>query len=896
MYRFGWQASLMQRRYLMADNAPSGTVTFLFTDIEGSTKLAQEHSAEWESLRARHDALLRSAMETHNGTVFQLVGDAFCAAFHTIREAIDAALDGQRKLQTQPWDDTPIKVRMGIHTGEAWASDGDYRGYLTLTHVQRVMSIAHGGQILLSNSSAGLAHGQLPDSVSLKDMGEHRLKHLPDAEHVWQVLAPDLHQDFPPLERIAEHRNNLPVQLSSFVGRETEISEVRSLLETQRLVTLTGSGGTGKTRLSLEVAAELLDRFKDGVWFIELAPLFDPALVSNTVAAVLGVQEEQGRPLLDTLLDWMRTRDLLLILDNCEHLIEACARFTDALLHGGPGTRILASSREALGIAGETAYSVPSLESPEPAQASQIPFEQLTRYAAMRLFTERAREALTTFSLTKANAPEIAQICHRLDGIPLAIELAAARVKALRVEQIAERLNDRFRLLTSGGRTALPRHQTLRALIDWSHDLLTAPEQILLRRLSAFVGGWTLEAAEQVCAGNGLESDEILDLLTHLVDKSLVGMDEAAQEPRYRMLETIREYALEKLSESAEGEQVRHRHLDFVLDLAEEAEPRIFTKEGPTWLDRLDAELDNLRAALEWAESLKDAAAGLRLAGTVYWFWWARGYWHEGQRWQTAALARPGAEVRTKWRAKALTGMGYFRIMAGQNAEARALLEESASISSEIGDRRGRAVTLAWLGWAIGFAGDYRTSRTVLEEGLALSREFDHKIGIGLSLAVLGTNSRAEGNYEEAQRRLTEAAAVLRETGDKNFVSFAVRRLGYVALHRADFGKAVDLCFESLTVNAELGDQRGVAASLVAIACIASAHGNARRAARLYGASAAVMESLGPLFPEDELEHKPYLLAAISRMGQEEYSSAFAEGRAMKMEQAIAYALEQPRA
>ena len=484
---------------------PTGTVTFLFTDIEGSTKLAQQHPAEWESARQRHHAILREATEAHQGYVFQVIGDAFCVAFPTASDALQAALDAQRALQAEAWGETPIRVRMGLHTGAADARDGDYHGYLTLAHVQRVMSTAYGGQTLVSNATASLLSGQLPDGAALRDMGEHRLKGLLNPEHLWQWSPPDLPQDFPPLQSLNAIPNNLPIQVTSFVGRERELAELQRLLTTTRLLTLTGSGGTGKTRLSLQVAAEVLDNFKDGVWFVELAPLADPALVPQTVATVLGVREEPGRPLLATLIDWLRPKQLLLILDNCEHLIDACARLADAVLHAGRETQILASSREALGIAGETAYRVPSLECPNAAQASQETVEQLTQYAAVQLFIERATQSLTTFTVTNANAPAVAQICYRLDGIPLAIELAAARVRGLSVEQIAARLDDSFQLLTGGSRTALPRQQTLRALIDWSYNLLSEPEQRLLQRLSVFAGGWTLEAAEAVGAGEGIE-------------------------------------------------------------------------------------------------------------------------------------------------------------------------------------------------------------------------------------------------------------------------------------------------------------------------------------------------------------------------------------------------------
>jgi class 3 adenylate cyclase len=396
----------------MAD-LPSGTVTFLFTDIEGSTKLAQAHPAKWESARQRHNAILRAAVESHRGFVFQVIGDALCVATPTASDGLQAALTAQRALQAEVWGETPIRVGMGLHTGAVEARDGEYHGYLTLAHAQRVMSTAYGRQTLLSNATAALLAGHLPESVSLRDMGEHRLKGLRNPEHLWQMVAPDLPQDFPPLRTLNTLPNNLPIQATSFVGRERELAELQRLLNTTRLLTLTGSGGTGKTRLSLQVAAEVLDNFKDGVWFVELAPLADAALVPQTVANVLGIREEPGRPLMATLMDWLRPKQLLIIVDNCEHLIEACATLADAVLHAGQELQLLASSREALGIAGESAYRVPSLECPNAAQATHETVEQLTQYAAVQLFIERATQSRTAFAVTNANAPAVAQHLRR---------------------------------------------------------------------------------------------------------------------------------------------------------------------------------------------------------------------------------------------------------------------------------------------------------------------------------------------------------------------------------------------------------------------------------------------------------------------------------------------------
>jgi predicted ATPase/class 3 adenylate cyclase len=589
-------------------NLPTGTITFLFTDIEGSTSLWQQHRDAMPAALARHHAILQNAIESHHGYVFQIIGDAFCAAFFTPSDALAATIEAQRALLAETWGTTgSLRVRMGLHTGVAEmhlddVKAGQYASGLTLSRAQRIMSAGYGGQILVSSTTYELLRGLLPDGVTLRDLSEHRLKGLLNPEHLWQVVAPDLPHEFPPLQSLNAIPNDLPIQLTSFIGREKEIGEAKRLLTTTRLLTLTGSGGTGKTRLSLQVAADVLDAYKDGAWFIELAPLSDPALVPSTVASVLGVREEPGRPVIETLLDYVRAKRLLLILDNCEHLIEACARLAEAVLHASREVRILASSREALGIGGEVTLRVPSLSLPPVDAATHAAF---TQSEAAQLFLDRAANALPGLVLTDANAPAVAQICRRLDGVALAIELAASRVKLLKVEQIAARLDDAFRLLTGGSRTALPRQQTLRATIDWSYNLLSDTEHTLLRRLAAFAGGWTLEAAEAVCAQVGQDAIlpyDVLDLLAQLVNKSLVMAERGqSEESRYFLLETIRQYAREKLLEADEAVATRGRHLDYFMQLVEEAEPELTEANQVIWLKRLDADFDNLRSALEWS-------------------------------------------------------------------------------------------------------------------------------------------------------------------------------------------------------------------------------------------------------------------------------------------------------
>jgi predicted ATPase/class 3 adenylate cyclase len=914
---------------------PTGTVTFLYTDIEGSTLLAQQFPAELPDLLARHHAILHQAIQVHYGHVFQITGDAFCAAFHTAADALKAALDAQRGLQQEAWHPAPIKARMGLHTGSAQAGAieeraGGYVGYLTLTRVQRVMSTAHGGQVLLSNPTAELVRGELPTDVSLRDTGEHRLKGLLNPEHLWQLVAPDLRQDFPPLQSLNAIPNNLPVQLTSFIGREKDIAEVKRLLSAARLVTLTGSGGAGKTRLSLQVAAEVIDTFDNGVWFVELAPLTDPALIPQTVASMLGLREEQGRPLMTVLTDYLRAKTALIIFDNCEHLIEGCAQFADTVLRAAPQVKILASSREAFNIGGVATYRVPSLAAPDPQHMPSL--EALTQYDAVRLFIERAKAVMPSFEVNDANAPAVAQLCFHLDGIPLALELAAARVRGLKVEQIAQRLDDRFRLLTGGGRTALPRQQTLRATIDWSHGLLTEQERILFRRLSVFAGGWTIEAAESVCAGDGVESSDIFDLLLHLMDKSLILMDEHSDETRHHMLETIREYAREKLLDSGEVESLRNRHWEYFIDLARQADPKLRGPEQKAWVERLTNHIDNIRAALEWSLESGQVVKGLELAGELDRFWWFYNS-PEDRRWLEVVLQHPASQGRTPIRAKALCVAAQTSGGEGRYATARAYAEESVEIWHEHGDKRGLASALGWLGLQQGILGDFHAARSLATESIALFRETDDRWGLALSLRFLGNWPSEDGDYAVAYTSLMESLALFREIGDQQAIgtplaglgdiatrqgdysaarrwfeeALAMRRdagetwgiafvhqsLGWVARLESDYRSAITHLRESLTIGRELGNIRLISDALYEIAIVATWQDRMERAARLFGATAELMKITGRnIGAYDQDEYKNSIDAMRAELDEATFDAAWKAGQEMTPEEAVAYALE----
>ena len=921
---------------------PSGTVTFLYTDIEGSTRLAQEHPEEWETLRARHHAILHETIESNNGYVFQVVGDGFCAAFHTANDGLHTAIEAQRKLLKENWGGVPLKVRMGLHTGEAEAHGNEYHGYLTISLVQRIMSAGHGGQILLSHATENLLRGHLPKDVSLLDLGEHKFKDILQPVHVFQVIVPDLQREFPALRALDVFPNNLPIQLTSFIGRERELDEVKQLLLNTHLLALTGPGGTGKTRLALQLATEVLKEFPDGVWLVELAPLIDPTLVTQTMAATLGVREQPGRTILDALTDYVRAKNLLLILDNCEHLIEACAKLADSLLRAAPRLKILATSREALGIAGETSYRVPSLPLPDSQQLRSL--DRLSQNDCVHLFVDRAMAAYPSFRLKGKNAPAIVNICSRLDGIPLAIELAAARTKVFPPEEIAARLDDRFRLLTGGSRTALERHQTLFALIEWSHNLLSEPERVLLRRLSVFAGGWSFDAAQEVCSDD--QDEEVLDLLTHLVDKSLVAVEAEAEEWRYRLPETIRQYARDKLLESGESEQVRNRQLAFFLQFAETAEPKLRSAEQLGWLNRIETEYDNLRTALAWSLESGNSDRALQLAGTLYYFWLLRGYFSEGQKWlgdtlalsereQGEGLSAGETHANMAWRAKALYGAAWLQMGTMNIKAARTLCEESLRLWREIDNKWWMAVTLEEATLLMTVDGNIEAALARLEEGISLGRGVEDPWPLALCLIRMGDVLKPMGKAAAARPFLEEGVALARTIGDKAVLSEGLRELGslyyadgeltaaarvteeamaearaiwsvfqvFLALIQLvaisclqdDLAKAKGYCRELWALAQDMGALFAAGFGLMAFGLVACYGGEPQRGVRLIAALEALFLQYGIKPSEGEALTKVIrqgLEKARAQLGPAAFDTAQQEGRALTSEQAIALATE----
>jgi predicted ATPase/class 3 adenylate cyclase len=830
------------------NNAPSGIVTFLFTDIEGSLKLALEHPDDMPDLLARHHQILNQSVQTHHGYVFQIIGDAFCVAFSSAIEALNAAVDAQRFLQNEAWTPAPIKVRMGIHTGTAQLRDnGQYSGYATLASSQLIMSAGYGGQILLSGATRDLVRDMLPKDVELLDLGERRLKELLRPEHLYQLNLLGLPSTFPLLKTLDSFPNNLPPQLTTFIGRENEIAEVKHELTAHRLVTLTGPGGTGKTRLSLQVATDLLDRFDHGVWLVELAPLADPDLIPQTILSTVGINEQQGKTPLEILKEYLREKKALIVLDNCEHLIEASAKVINTLLNAAPNLRILVTSREALGVKGELSYPVPSLSLPDPKHLPVL--EQLSQSEAVRLFIDRAFLVAPHFAVTKENASSIAQICCCLDGIPLAIELAAARLKILTVHQISSRLDDRFRLLTGGARTAVPRQQTLRALIDWSYDLLSENERLLLRRLSVFAGGCTLEAAEEVCSDqspvNSEQADrrllvtDILDLLTQLVNKSLVVVvaeGSRSGEARYRMLETIRQYAREKLLEVGRDEIVLKRHLAYFVKLAEQAEPELYRSNQVFWLNKLDDEIDNLRTALEWALAT-DTESGLRIAAFPRQFWKARSYTQEAGKWLAQLL-----EHYDKADSLRIQALITYSLCVEDNTQSRIVAEQSLQIARVLSDKLSEAHSLLNIGLAISRQGYLGEGLPYVEQSLSLFQALGDKLGQAEATFLL---SRNHNDLEHSKALVVESLRLYRQLGHLWGIATSLKELAFRAIRRGDFSLPLQWLEEARGLYRQLGDQGGEASVLEYHGTLAFWTGDYQQAFSYYEQSIVLNEEIG---------------------------------------------------
>ncbi len=809
----------------------------LVADIVGYSRLVgADEDRTLARLRALRSDLIDPTIAAHHGRVVKRTGDGSLVEFRSMVDAVRCAIEVQRGMVERNTGFPPerhIEFRIGIHLGDVVEeSDGDLMGD-GVNIAARLEGIAKPGSICLSEDAYRQVKTRLDLAVS--DLGEQQLKNIvqPIRAYALQVGVPAQSKQATSSAQTAAPSpatNNLPQHLSPLIGRESEFAEVKQLMGTTNLLTLVGAGGIGKTRFSLEVASALLDRFSAGVWFVELAPVADPALVPRTVAEVLGVNEEPGRPLLDTLLQFLRGRQILVILDNCEHLIEACARFAEAALRFCRELRILASSREALGISGELEWRLPGL--PTPDVEARESADQLMQYSAVRLFVARAAFVSPSFRLTDDNSAAVARICRQLDGIPLALELAAARVKAMRVEQIDERLDNRFQLLASGNRTALPHQQTLRSAIDWSHDLLDESERMLLRRLSVFAGGWTLEAAEAVCGGNGIQSDDVLDLMMRLVDKSLVVPDETAAAPRYRMLETIRQYGREKLVEANEVEQIGDRHLTFFTREAEWLGPRFLGPDQVRWYAKADVELDNLRAALEHSLSPKRVGDGMRMGRALHRYWVARIYWREANGWLKRLLAVSGTD-NTPLRARTLFVIGHITNYYDPT-QARSFAEDSLRLARSLDYKEGIIDALWLMGW-LNYPKLDGTAVPYFEESIELARAIDHVFGAVHAYAWYGVYKIGVGDYEGAKLTLREGMAQAERVadyfakvwgpregtlqterigGDATLLGRCAGNLGLVAMLQGDFVAAKSYLDQSLALVRGADNRNSIAETL----------------------------------------------------------------------------------
>ena len=897
---------------------PTGTVAFLFTDIEGSTQRWETHLAAMAKAIERHDSLIQACIDAHEGYAFKRMGDAFCVAFRTAPDAIAAACDAQRALIKEDFTAVDgLKVRMAIHVGHADEHNGDYFGP-TVNRVARLLAIGYGGQVLVSGAASDLSQGEMPVQTSLRDLGSHRLKDLAQPEQVYQIVAPDLPQKFFPLRSLDALPNNLPLQLTTFVGREDEIESVKALVDSHRLTTLVGTGGVGKTRLAVQVGADLLDHYEDGVWFVELAPVSDGTLIVSELAPLFGVQAAGGKPLLEALLAALRPKHALLIVDNCEHLVDPAADIIEKILRGCPNIRVLATSREALKIPGETVHRVASLNED----------------AAVSLFAERASAATDSFQLSPENRTTVSKICKRLDGIALAIELAAARVRAVDVDELFARLDERFRILTGGSRTALPRQQTMRALIDWSYDLLAPAEQALLRRVSVFSGGWTLDAASAICTDDEVQAWDVLDQLTSLVDKSLVVAEindalTGGSKLRYRLLESTRQYAAEKLAASGERDRLRRRHAEYFADFVSRAEAAWSTTPSRKWLPPLDVEIDNVRAALDWALAEKqDAEIGAVITGKLWAFWREVGMFPEGRRYIETSLAMADsltpATVALLWYAHALAVLPIWEPMRDSAARSIHCYEE---LGDEFGAMRGRiafgetltrllmtdesanelnaaweyfknAGNARWANYALSalsrnalWRGDMQLARDRAAQVLDEARAQGDDRLTGVMLNNLAEREFAIGDVDRAIEVVHES--IEHDRAGRNVVSLCngFANLAAYLIAKRDMDEARDAARESLRLATDVQNPNLFACGIQHLAVVAADRGNSERAALLLGFTNGYFDKSYRETTEQR-EYDAVIRLLHEALGEMRVTELLQRGAAMRDEQAVAEALK----
>jgi predicted ATPase/class 3 adenylate cyclase len=791
---------------------PSGTVTFLFTDIEGSTSLWESAPEGMRAALERHDAVLRSSIRDHEGQVFSTGGDGLAAVFARSLDAVFAAAQAQAALTAEAWpDDAPVRVRMAVHTGEAIERDGDYLGP-ALNRAARLMAMGHGGQVLVSHAAEQLVEGSLPIGLDLWDLGEHRLRDLSRPERIFQLRAPGCDTRFPPLRSLDATRTNLPVQLTSFVGREQDVKAVGALLGEHRVVTLTGVGGVGKTRLALQVAAEELDAFPDGVWLIELAPLGEPSRVVEALAAALSVEPTPGKTIEQAILDRVKTSSVLLVLDNCEHLLEEARRVVGNLVRSAPHLVVVATSREPLGALGEQV----------------VPLRSLDSESSMRLFTERAVAVDASFTLGDTDRERVRHLCRRLDGIPLAIELAAARVRMFSPAELAERLDQRFRLLT-GGRGAVERHHTLRAAIDWSYDTLAAGERVVFDRLSAFWSGCTLAAAQAVCYGDSIDEIDVVEALSSLIDKSLLAADRGEHATRYRQLETVRQYAEERLVASGDADLVRERHARYFATFARDAGRGLWSSDEVGWARRVEADLDNVRASVSWAVAAGETDLAMRIAAALV------TQAVERPAWATAsiaeqALSASGADTHPL-RAIVMGEAAWAAARVGDIDKARALLDAAIEAQRQ-GARFSASVwTYEVMLWDRDTYSNERAAQHA-EEALARAEQAGDVVGaIALrashAITLIAWGHRLDEARGSAERALADARAL----GQPALIAMGLLAFGQALVVGGNTERGLAMLRESRELSIKINSTWQSASSLAALAALEALHGDAVRAA-----------------------------------------------------------------
>jgi predicted ATPase/class 3 adenylate cyclase len=871
---------------------PTGTVTFLFTDIEGSTRLLQQLAEAYGAVQDDHMRLMREAIAEGGGTEIRTEGDAFFVVFPTAVGAVRTAASAQRVFASHPWSHgEPLRVRMGIHTGEGRRGGDDYLG-IDVNRAARIAAAGHGGQVLISDASRALVAGALPQGVSLRDLGEHRLKDFDVPARIHQLVIDRLPSDFPPLKSL-ETPTNLPLDLTSFVGRERELEEIERLLDSNRLLTLTGPGGSGKTRLALRTASEVLDRFPDGVFFVDLAPITEPDLVASVIASALRTGEQGPRSVIETLQIELRHRTALLVLDNFEQVIGAASTIA-TLLSAAPGIRFLVTSRGPLRIRGEQEFPVPPLDLPDPAELPSS--EDLARFEALALFVERATAIDPHFALTEENASAVVEICRRLDGLPLAIELAASRLRLLSPAAMLERLDQTLPLLVGGSRDVPDRQRTLRGAIGWSYDLLSPEFAALFRRLCVFAGGFTIAAVEAVFDPDGELGSDTMNGLEALVDAALLRPRPSAMggDHRFDTLQTVRQFGLERLVEHDEAVVVRERHAEYFLALAEAADPGF---RGPDLYERMGGtqlEHDNLRAALTWALETDQGEIALRLVSALWRFWQMHGDLTAGRRWVGQALALPSAAARTRIRAKALIAAGSLAYWQGDPRATLTAWEEGLAIFQELNDPAGVAEGTYNMAFVVSLEGDVAKAAEMFRTSRAMFEELGDRRGVADSLFGLSIMSRLQGDLTTARTTAEEALRLHQELDDFFGMHGSMHVVGRAAAEMGDLDTARRVLLQTLDMEEQAGDRTGMALSLDNLVDQELRRGNAIRAMRLAGASEAIKEGVGGQAPPELVDIPDPRERARRLLGEDEIRTAWDEGRAMTLQEATAYAREEP--